>query len=53
MRIANLNECREQWRTTFRTNLQPYLHLTKFMMPYISTSGIIINSTSFDSYLGI
>ena len=51
--VANLNECRAQWGSAFRTNLNPYQHLTKFMMPHMSAGSSIINSASLDSYLGI
>jgi NAD(P)-dependent dehydrogenase (short-subunit alcohol dehydrogenase family) len=44
---------REQWASTFRVNLDSYFHLTKYVLPHLSKGGVIINSASVDSYIGV
>ena len=49
--IGDITE--EQWSTTFRTNIDSYFHLTKLSLPLMSSGGVIINSASVDSYIGV
>ncbi|KAM9874678.1 oxidoreductase C4H3.08 [Verticillium dahliae] len=43
----------EQWSTTFRTNIDSYFFLTKHALKHLATDGVIINSASVDSYIGV
>lgn len=39
--------------TTFRTNVDSCFFLTKHVMNHLASGGIIINSSSVDSYIGV
>ncbi|KNB18453.1 hypothetical protein FOXG_22240 [Fusarium oxysporum f. sp. lycopersici 4287] len=49
--ICDISE--ELWASTFRVNLDSYFHLTKYVLPHLSKGGVIINSASVDSYIGV
>ncbi|KAI5918126.1 NAD(P)-binding protein [Camillea tinctor] len=43
----------EQWSSTFRTNIDSYVLLTKAALPHLNPGATIINSASVDSYIGV
>ncbi|KAH8747731.1 hypothetical protein F5883DRAFT_721213 [Diaporthe sp. PMI_573] len=47
------NISNEQWSTTFKTNIDSYFYLTKQVLKHLASDGIIINSASVDSYIGV
>ncbi|CAG9939346.1 unnamed protein product [Clonostachys rosea f. rosea IK726] len=49
--ISDISE--EQWTATFRVNIDSYFHLTKHLLPHLSSGAVIINSASVDSYIGV
>ncbi|BBG30969.1 short-chain dehydrogenase/reductase SDR [Zymobacter palmae] len=42
----------EQWRTTFRTNIDSMFYLTKAALPYLKEDDAIINTASINAYVG-
>lgn len=42
----------EQWRKTFRTNIDSMFYLTKAALPYLKEDDAIINSASINAYIG-
>ncbi|KAI1641737.1 NAD(P)-binding protein [Daldinia loculata] len=42
----------DQWSATSRTNVDPLFHVTKAVLPHLSSGAAIINSASVDTYIG-
>ncbi|KOS16720.1 putative oxidoreductase [Escovopsis weberi] len=43
----------DQWVKTFRTNIDSYFYVTKYALPHMPKDGVIVNSASVDSYIGV
>ncbi|KAF3058609.1 putative oxidoreductase C4H3.08 [Daldinia childiae] len=48
--IVDITE--DQWSATSRTNVDPLFHVTKAVLPHLSSGAVIINSASVDAYIG-
>ncbi|KAI1653342.1 3-oxoacyl-reductase [Daldinia decipiens] len=48
--VADITE--DQWSATSRTDINPLFHVTKAVLPYLSSGAVIINSASVDAYIG-